>query len=162
MSLYRHRLPQLKDTLFLTDGGLETTLIFHDQLELPCFAAFDLLKEEAGTEILRRYFDPYLDAAGRHGTGFVLEAPTWRANADWAAKLGYDERMLADANRRAIGLLLEIRKARQTRDMPLVISGNIGPRGDGYRPDRLMSVAEAERYHADQIRVFKDAGADLV
>ncbi|HWM26884.1 MAG TPA: homocysteine S-methyltransferase family protein [Woeseiaceae bacterium] len=162
MSLYRHRLPQLKDTLFLTDGGLETTLIFHDQLELPCFAAFDLLKEEAGTEILRRYFDPYLDAAERHGTGFVLEAPTWRANADWAAKLGYDARMLADANRRAIGLLLEIRKARQTRDMPLVISGNIGPRGDGYRVDEHMSADEARAYHAAQIDTFAGTDADMV
>ena len=162
MSLYRHRLPQLKDTLFLTDGGLETTLIFHDQLELPCFAAFDLLKEEAGTEILRRYFEPYLDAAEHHGAGFVLEAPTWRANADWATRLGYDAGMLADANRRAIGLLLEIRKARQSRNMPLVISGNIGPRGDGYRVDERMSTDEARAYHAVQIETFAGTDADMV
>jgi S-methylmethionine-dependent homocysteine/selenocysteine methylase len=162
MSKYRHNLPQLGDKVFLTDGGLETTLIFHDKLELPCFAAFDLLKDDAGIEILRRYFDPYLDAARRHGLGFVLEAPTWRANADWAAKLGYDEVALADANRRAIGLLLEIRAASETREMPLVISGNIGPRGDGYRADERMSSTEARDYHRRQIETFAQTDADLV
>lgn len=162
MSRYRNRLPQLKDKLFLTDGGLETTLIFHNRLELPCFAAFDLLKDDAGVEILRRYFDPYLDAARRHGLGFVLEAPTWRANADWAAKLGYDDVALADANRRAIGLLLEIRKAAETPDMPLVISGNIGPRGDGYLADERMSATEARSYHGTQVETFAQTDADLV
>ena len=36
---YRGRLPQLDGGLFLTDGGLETTLIFHEGFELPMFAA---------------------------------------------------------------------------------------------------------------------------
>jgi homocysteine S-methyltransferase len=162
MSKYRRHLPQLGRKLFLTDGGLETTLIFHDRLELPCFAAFDLLKEDTGTEILRRYFEPYLDAARRHGLGFVLEAPTWRANADWGAKLGYDDLALADANRRAIGLLLEIRAAEETPDMPLVISGNIGPRGDGYRADKRMSAADARDYHSRQVETFAQTDADMV
>lgn len=162
MSLYRKKLPQLTDKLFLTDGGLETTLIFHDQLELPCFAAFDLLKEDAGVEILRRYFEPYLETARRHGMGFVLEAPTWRANRDWAAKLGYDAVSLADANRQAIGLLLEIRAAYEAPEMPLVISGNIGPRGDGYRVDERMSAGEARDYHAAQVDTFAQTDADMV
>jgi S-methylmethionine-dependent homocysteine/selenocysteine methylase len=162
MSKYRRQLPQLGRKLFLTDGGLETTLIFHDRLELPCFAAFDLLKDDAGVDILRRYFDPYIDAARRHGLGFLLEAPTWRANADWGAKLGYDDLALADANRRAIGLLLEIRAAEETPEMPLVISGNIGPRGDGYRIDEKMSASEARDYHSRQIETFGETDADLV
>ncbi len=66
--------------LFLTDGGLETTLIFHRGLDLPEFAAFDLLKGDEGTEELRRYFVPYLELAKEHGAGFVLESPTWRAS----------------------------------------------------------------------------------
>jgi S-methylmethionine-dependent homocysteine/selenocysteine methylase len=162
MSRYRKKLPQLGNRLFLTDGGLETTLVFHNQLELPCFAAFDLLKDDAGVEILRRYFDGYIEAARRHGAGFVLEAPTWRANPDWAAKLGYDEVTLADANRRSIGLLLEIREANETPEMPFVISGNIGPRGDGYRIDDHMSVSEAREYHAPQVHTFAQTDADMV
>ncbi len=162
MSKYRHRLPQLCNTLFLTDGGLETTLVFHENVELPYFAAFDLLSSAEGTERLRRYFETYTRIALERRMGIVLEAPTWRANPDWAAKLGYDRESLADANRTAIGLLLEVREKLETADTPIVISGNIGPRGDGYRPDSRMSVSEATRYHAEQVDTFAGTDADMI
>jgi homocysteine S-methyltransferase len=162
MSQYRHRLPQLGSTLFLTDGGLETTLVFHDKLPLPHFAAFDLLRTPEGTETLRRYFETYTRIALQRRVGIVLEAPTWRANADWAAKLGYDRESLADANRSGIGLLLEVRAALESADTPIVISGNIGPRGDGYRPEQRMSVAEAFRYHSAQVETFASTDADMI
>ncbi len=162
MSKYRHRLPQLRNSLFLTDGGLETTLVFHENVELPYFAAFDLLSSAEGTERLRRYFETYTRIALERRMGIVLEAPTWRANPDWAAKLGYDRESLADANRTAIGLLLEVREKLETADTPIVISGNIGPRGDGYRPDSRMSVSEATRYHAEQVDTFAGTDADMI
>ena len=135
MSQYRQHLPQLDDELFMTDGGMETTLIFHDGVDLPYFAAFDLLKQESGIRWLRDYYDRYSAIARAHGLGIVLESPTWRASADWGEKLGYDAVALADANRKAIGLLLEIRTAWETPLTRVVVSGNLGPRGDGYRPD---------------------------
>jgi S-methylmethionine-dependent homocysteine/selenocysteine methylase len=162
MSKYRHRLPQLRNSLFLTDGGLETTLVFHDKMELPYFAVFDLLKSAAGTERLRSYFQRYTRIALDARRGVVLEAPTWRANADWAARLGYDREALADANRTSIGLLLEVREQLETPDTPIVISGNIGPRGDGYRADSRMSVAEAQLYHFEQAAVFAGTDADMI
>ena len=162
MSKYRHRLPQLHNSLFLTDGGLETTLLFHDQVELPYFAAFDLLRTPDGMERLRRYFETYTRIALERRVGIVLEAPTWRANADWGAKLGYDAAALADANRLGIGLLLEVRDAFETPATPIVISGNIGPRGDGYRPDARMSIADALRYHAAQVITFAATDADMI
>src|SRR5215213_8653714 len=97
------KLPQL-DALFLTDGGLETTLMFHRGIELPEFASFDLLKSEEGTDELRRYFEPYLALAGEHGVGFVLDTATWRASPDWADKLGYSAAELDDVNRKAVAL----------------------------------------------------------
>lgn len=162
MAKYRKKLPQLGDQVFLTDGGLETTLIFHQGIDLPGNAAFDLLKDETGIRILRDYFDPYLELARRHRRGFVLETPTWRANPHWAAEIGYDGQALADANRRAVGLMLEIRDEYETPRMPLVISGNIGPRGDGYRPDIRMTVDEAAAYHAAQIGTFAQTDADMI
>lgn len=161
MSIYRKQLPQLEDRLFLTDGGLETTLVFHQHLALPCFAAFDLLKSDAGVGILRDYFEPYLESARRHRAGFILEAPTWRANPDWAAKLGYDARALDAANRRAIDLMLELR-ASHAGEQPFVISGNLGPRGDGYRADDRMTGEQARAYHAAQIDTFADTDADMI
>ena len=162
MNKYRSYLPQLGDELFLTDGGLETTLIFHEGLALPCFAAFDLLKNEEGTAVLRRYFERYAEVARRHDVGLVLETPSWRANPDWAAKLGYDAPALADANRRSVSLLLEIREAFEAGRTTIVISGDLGPRGDGYRPSARMTVAEAQAYHAPQIRLFAETDADMV
>lgn len=162
MSKYRHCLPQLQDHLFMTDGGLETTLIFHDKVDLPYFAAFDLLKDEKGTAVLRRYYASYAELARTHRVGLVLEAPTWRANPDWAAKLGYDRQTLADANRKGISLLLKIRASYETPQTRIVISGNLGPRGDGYRPGAGMSVQQAQDYHSAQIDTFAQTDADMV
>jgi S-methylmethionine-dependent homocysteine/selenocysteine methylase len=159
---YRNRLPQLDGGLFLTDGGLETTLIFHEGFDLPCFAAFVLLDSERGEKALRDYFDRYLKMAIAAGAGFILEAPTWRANPDWGTKVGYDREALACNNRTAIALLLELRDRYETAASPMVVSGAIGPRGDGYDPGALMSADEAADYHGFQISLFRDAGADLV
>jgi S-methylmethionine-dependent homocysteine/selenocysteine methylase len=159
---YRERLPQLDGGLFLTDGGLETTLIFHEGFDLPCFAAFVLLDSECGRKALRDYFDRYAPMAIAAGAGFVLEAPTWRANPDWGAKVGYGREELARNNRAAIALLLELRDRYETAASPMVVSGAIGPRGDGYDPGALMSADEAADYHGFQIGLFRDAGADLV
>lgn len=88
MARYRNSLPQLCGKLFLTDGGIETTLIFHEGLQLPHFAAFDLLKTKNGEDVLRRYFQTYADIAQKFGAGLILESPTWRGSADWGAMLG--------------------------------------------------------------------------
>jgi len=161
MSRYRHHLPQLDGGLFLTDGGIETTLIFHDGLELPSFAVFPLLREETGTSVLRQYFRRHAAIARQRGLGFVLESPTWRANPDWGQTLGYGPGELDDANRRAIALMEDVREADGEAAAPLVISGCLGPRGDGYDPGAVMTPDEAEAYHTAQIQVFADTGADL-
>ncbi len=162
MSLYRNHLPQLGGQLFVTDGGIETTLIFHDKLELPLFAAFHLLKDEAGTAALRRYFQTYGNIARSNGVGFILESPTWRASTDWGDKLGYAPAALADANRRSIALMSELRGEFQGARTPVVVSGCVGPRGDGYDPGNVMSADEAQAYHAGQIGVFAKSDADMV
>ena len=161
-SKYRPSLPQLSGDIFLTDGGIETTLIFNDGFELPEFAAFDLLNQEAGVEALRRYYKTYTDIAQSYGVGFILEAPTWRASLDWGQKLGYSPKALDNVNRQAIALLEDIRQEYETEATKMVISGNIGPRGDGYVVEDLMTSDEAEGYHAIQIRTFSETKADMV
>lgn len=158
----RSYLPQLQGGLFLTDGGIETTLIFLDGLELPYFAAFDLLKSPEGRERLRTYYRRHAEIAKKRGLGFILESATWRANPDWAAKLGYSLEDLKTANRQAIELLQEVREEFETPETPMVISGCIGPRGDGYDPGKAMTADEAEAYHAFQTRIFAEVGTDMV
>lgn len=157
----RDRLPQLEGGLFLTDGGIETTLIFHHGLELPSFAAFDLLKDDDGTEQLRRYYAPYALLARELGVGLVLESPTWRANPDWAAEIGYSLDELDAFNRKAIALMEELREEYAGR-APVVISGCVGPQGDGYNPKTILSAADAEAYHSTQIGTFAETAADMV
>lgn len=162
MSRYRHQLPQMGDRYFLTDGGLETTLVFHEGVNLPEFAAFTLLKDAFGTELLRKCIRSYAQLAQSFGAGCVLESVTWRASIDWGQKLGYSRADLAYVNRQAIDLMEEIRDEFETPTTPIVISGCMGPRGDGYSPTSLMTAQEAEAYHTFQAEALQAAGADLL
>lgn len=154
-------LPQLDSgRTYLADGGLETTLVFRDGIDLPDFAAFPLLDSEQGRAALTRYFAPYLDLAERLGLGMVVDTPTWRANLDWGARLGYDPVGLAGVNRRAVEFVAELAAERVT--VPTVINGVIGPRGDGYVVASTMSASEAAAYHGLQARSFAEAGAEMI
>jgi S-methylmethionine-dependent homocysteine/selenocysteine methylase len=162
MSKYRSNLPQLGKKVFLTDGGLETTLIFHEGIDLPHFAAFDLMRTTEGQSTLRAYFEGYIQIAEKAGYGFILESPTWRASADWGQKLGYSSEELAAANTASIALLADLRREYEKPSFPIVVSGCVGPRGDGYDPGQLMSAEEAQHYHAEQIAALRDGGADMI
>jgi S-methylmethionine-dependent homocysteine/selenocysteine methylase len=159
---YRDALPQLHETPFLTDGGIETTLIFHEGHELPHFAAYDVLTRDGGEDAIRRYFEPYVRIAVDRGVGIVLETATWRANPDWAERIGHSPAELADLNRRAVELLEGLRTEHETASTPIVVSGCLGPRGDGYVVGEAMTPEDAEPYHSTQIGTFAETAADLV
>lgn len=162
MAKYRSALPQLAGGFFLTDGGIETTLIFHEGLELPDFAAFHLLKDQQGEESLRKYFRTYATLARDCEAGLILESPTWRASLDWGENLSYSRDDMVNINRKAIELLRDIRTEFENDKTRMVISGCIGPRGDGYNPSKMMSAKEAEHYHSLQIGTFAETDADMV
>jgi S-methylmethionine-dependent homocysteine/selenocysteine methylase len=157
----RAQLPQLSGETFITDGGMETTLIFDEGIALPDFASFILLEDPTGVDVLRAYYKSYLEIAAQHGVGIVLDTPTWRANPDWGDRLGYSAAELADVDRRGVALLEELR-ATADGVTHVIISGCIGPRGDGYRVDKAMTAEEAQRYHEPQVATFADTAADLV
>jgi S-methylmethionine-dependent homocysteine/selenocysteine methylase len=146
---------------FVTDGGLETDLIFHQDVDLPEFAAFPLLDDAAGRALLEGYYAGYADVARRAGRGLFLETPTWRANPDWATRVGYDLVELDRVNRQAVAF---VRRLRDTwADLPdAVLVGNMGPRGDGYAVGEVPDPDEAAEYHSHQVRSFAEAGAELV
>jgi S-methylmethionine-dependent homocysteine/selenocysteine methylase len=162
MAKYRNALPQLGGGMFVTDGGLETTLVFVDGIELPHFSAIHAQRSADGQAALRRYFRSYADIARDHDAGLILETATWRASRDWGIRLGCSPEELQEANRQAVRMIEEVRDEYETEQMPVVISGCVGPRGDGYIPEDMMNAERAAEYHADQVRTFADAGADLV
>jgi S-methylmethionine-dependent homocysteine/selenocysteine methylase len=147
------------DGVCLTDGGMETTLIFHHGLDLPQFAAFTLLASEEGRAALISYYDSYLAVAEARDLPIVLDTATWRASQDWGDILGYSSEQLANANREAV---LTVRTAIARRSARAVLSGAVGHRGDGYVAERLMTAAEAHGYHEPQVWTLADAGVDLV
>ncbi len=148
--------------LYLTDGGLETTLVFHDGYELPEFAAFPLLNTAGGKARLTAYYEQYIEIARRAGVGFVLETPTWRASKKWAKRLGYCDTDVFGMNVSAVRLMQQLRVRHQTAQTPMLISGCIGPQDDGYEPQHLMTAQQAERYHRHQVMAFEQAHADVV
>jgi S-methylmethionine-dependent homocysteine/selenocysteine methylase len=155
-------LPFDDGSLFLTDAGMETVLIFLQGQDLPSFATFPLREHESGREALRAYYEPFLELARTRDAGFILGANTWRANADWGATLGYDAVALERVNRRAIEFVGELRASAPAYSRPLLLEAPIGPRSDAYAPSALMTAAEAERYHSAQLRTLADTPTDLL
>jgi S-methylmethionine-dependent homocysteine/selenocysteine methylase len=154
-------LPQLQ-RLFLTDAGLETDILFNRGIDLPHFASITLLQSADGRRALENYYRGFLELAQRKGTGLVLESATWRSSPDWAEPLGMTLSELDALNADAISMLMALRDEYQSDASPIVVSGCIGPRGDGYDPGRIMSVDEAQAYHAHQARIFHSAGVDMI
>lgn len=161
MPRYRHALPQLTGQPLLTDGGIETVLIFQAGIDLPCFASFPVLESESGRALLTQYLDRHLEVANRHGVGLLLEAATWRANPDWVARVTGSPDATAGINRAALDFLEGYRE-QQDNAMTLPISGAVGPRGDGYIADSAMTAEQAAEYHRTQIETLAATEADLV
>ncbi len=162
MTKYRQQLPQLGNRMFLTDGGMETTLIFLQGIELPEFSAITLMDNPEGLQIAKDYFQTYLQMAEDFGTGFILESVTWRGSSDWAAPLGYRPKQLEQLNRKAIRMLHDLRTQYETIETPIVISGCIGPRDDAYDASDALTANVSQHYHAEQIRIFREENTDLV
>lgn len=161
MSKYRYALPQANGGLFLSDGGMETALIFLHGLDLPQFASFVLLEDEAGRAELTKYYEHYLPIARQRGLGFVLDTATWRASLDWGRIIAFDAVRLKAVNVAAVELVARLRDKWEAPGAPIVLNGAIGPRGDGYKAGR-MEAGEAEDYHAFQVGIFAGTQADMV
>lgn len=166
MPRFRHALPQLNGRPVLTDGGMETVLVFHEKIDLPDFASYPVLQDEAGRELIRRYFDKFVGLAKQHGVGLELGSTTWRANPDWVERIDGSREATAGINRQAIDFLTAYREHQsdggQGDEIPMPISGTVGPRGDGYVADTSMTPDEAAEYHRTQIEAIAGTEADLI
>lgn len=147
---------------YLTDGGLETSLIFHQGFDLPAFAAYVLYASEEGRAGLRRYVEPYLRLAVQNRSGFLLDTATWRAGTRWGAVLGDDDATIRRINAEAVAFAHLLRQEWEREDSPILVNGIVGPAGDGYSAASQLSPSEAEALHWPQIEALATAGVDLV
>ena len=154
-------LKTIGEDVFLTDGGLETVMVFLEGLELPQFASFSLFDSEKGRAALMRYYTAFLDEAAAQGAGFVLDTATWRASAGWGQVMGIDPDGIDAINREAVGFVQALRAARPAGQQ-ILINGVIGPHGDAYAPDQVLSAIAAQKYHQRQVEVLAASGVDML
>jgi homocysteine S-methyltransferase len=149
------------DTLVVADAGLETWLLFDRGFELPSFAAYPLAGTDEGRATLAEYYGQFAEIAASLGTALVVDAPTWRANPDWAATLGHDREQLKELITASVDVVQQAREA-WTSAQPFLISGAVGPRGDGYQVGQAMDVDTATSYHSFQIDALAATPVDVV
>lgn len=154
---------------WVTDGGLETDLIFHHDVDLPGFAAYPLLDSPQGRGLLMDYYAGYARVAQRAGANLLLETPTWRASPDWVEALGGSRDDVRRINLESVVFLAGL--AERFVAMGLLsagveddfgafqVCGVIGPRGDGYRPGQETTSEEFAEYHSAQMVAFAESGA---
>ena len=162
MPRYRNSLPQMSDDIFLTDAGLETDLIFNHGIEIREFAAHTLLPTRHGRAALSRYFEDFLSLANQQNTGFILDTVTWKAHRHWAEKLGQTDDELKAANEESVRFIAELRDRFSGNAKPIVLNAVVGPRGDAYRPEAVISIGSAEQYFAQQLEWLALTEIDMV
>ena len=158
----RQLLRDMGKQIFLTDGGLETVMVFLEGIDLPQFASFTLLDSEIGHAALTKYYTGFLDEAAAQHAGFILDTPTWRASAGWGQVMGLTPDQIDTINREGVALVQKLRADRPAKQQPLLINGVIGPHGDAYAPQQVLSPEAAQSYHRRQVAVLAAAGVDLI
>ena len=158
----RHLLADIGDQIFLTDGGMETVMVFQEGIDLPEFASFTLLDSETGRAALTKYYTAFLDEAAAQRAAFLLDTPTWRASAGWGKVMGLAPEQIDAINREAVALVQKQRADRPPHQQPILINGVIGPHGDAYAPQQVLSAEAAHNYHHRQVAVLAAAGVDLI
>ena len=154
-------LREIGDQVLLTDGGLETVMVFLEGMDLPQFASFSLLDSDEGRAALTKYYTAFLDEAAAQRAGFILDSVTWRASAGWGQVMGLEADRIDAVNREAVAFVQAMRAARPKRQR-ILISGVIGPHGDAYAPEQVLSAAAAQEYHRRQVEVLAASGVDMI
>jgi homocysteine S-methyltransferase len=149
-----NHLPEL-----ITDGGIETHIIFNMGVELPHFSAFPLNDSATGRDLIRRYYRDYLPVARAAGRGFLFATDSWRASPDWADRIGYDRALLKQNNVTSVALCAELAEEFTAAGVESAIAAVLGPRRDAWQYDARMTVTEAIDYHSPQVEAFAGTAA---
>ena len=152
---------QQEGYFYLTEGGIETEIMYKYGFELPQFAMFPLLDNPDAVSTMRGMYRSYLDVAAKHGMCALMGGLDYRASPDWGELLGYSPDGLAEANHQSIAFLREMAEEYASDIPEILIQGLIGPRGDAYERNETITENEAEDYHSVQLETLKEADVDL-
>lgn len=160
----------LTEKSFTTAAGTETYLLFQQGFELREFCAFEVFEDEDQLAKLEAdYLRPLLSVVASSGHGLLLDSLVWRAHPDYVEALGYEPSDVGRLNELAVSrtkaAVAEWRNGNAcgAGDFPVLIVGDIGPRGDGYQVgDAAPSIESAHSYHQTQIDALAETGIDLL
>jgi len=156
----------LAERTFLTFPGCETYLLYIQGFPLRDFCAFEVVYDDRAWQRLEdELLRPVADAAAARGFGLLADSFVWRASADYVTRLGAPG--VAAVNQRAIervrAFITRWRAGSDAaRACPVLVTGDIGPRGDGYAATGAVSIGAAYDYHAAQVDVLARAGVDVL
>ena len=153
--------PQREGLFYLTEGGQETEIQYRHGHDLPEFAMYPLLDNPAAMADLKAMYSRVLDVAAKYGFVAMLSGLDYRASPDWGAKLGYSREGLAEALERSIAFLRDVAAPYRDQVRDILIGGQVGPRGDAYALNRIITAEDAEDYHSFQLEVLKRVGVDF-
>jgi homocysteine S-methyltransferase len=161
---------RLTERTFLTVGGTETYLVFEQGFALREMCGFEVFEnEDAFEKLVRTYFEPIADAALEAGHGLLCDSLVWRASPDWFERLGYSDSDVERVNRLAVSRTRAALERWQSRApasrnaLPIVLSADVGPRGDGYRVEPSgLTVEAALNYHRRQLGILAETGIDVI
>lgn len=151
--------PMKPEEIWMSWTGMETDLIFNKGYELPEFAAFPMIDNPDGRERLEGYYEELIKIGRDTNVGIILNTPTWMANPDRAIGVGYGADDLPRVTHDAVALARGV--AQKHDDVATLVSVQIGPQGDGYKPG-IAAIDASAAYHAPQIMAAKTSDADLV
>lgn len=154
--------PRRDGVFYLAEGGQETEIMYKFGHDLPHFAMFTLLDQPAAVADMRAMYRRYLDTAARHGFNALMGGLDYRASPDWAGLLGYTRSDLRDMQLRSVDFLREAAQPYAGQIREILIVGTVGPRGDAYSLNQVITADEAEDYHSAQLETLRDAKVDLV
>jgi len=144
----------------LTEGSVYERLRRNPAIEVdPTIYHAALIYDDATRSQLADIHREYLDVGQSHRIPMLAFTDTWRANAERISQSRFKGRPVNQDHAR---FLRQIRDGYGSGASPIYIAGNIGPRGDAYRPDEAPDTAEAEVFHTPQIEALAEGGVDCL
>lgn len=118
-----------------------------------------LIYNEHFSKVLEKVFCSYVDTAIASNMSITLSTATWRANEEGVKASGFSGRYVNEDN---VQFLKDIRQSYKHAGISILIKGDIGPKGDAYKPEQAPDNKSAQAFHSHQINALASSGVDYL
>lgn len=118
-----------------------------------------LIYDDNDRSVMSGIYQQYLDISSTKDMYMTLLTPTWRCSRSNIDASGY---VGVDVNRDCFLFVDELRSSYGNYARKILIGGQMGVKGDAYKPQEALSFEEAIAFHGYQAEKLNDAGADFL